>query len=96
MGVVQVHTKSLETVITRKTAAFLDRVRTEKVRLRYDTEPAMVMLAEKVAAFRHPEVTLEEPRAPERLSGRERTHRTLHAGVRALRFQTFLRACGLT
>ena len=32
----------------------MDKLRAEKTRLRYDNEPAMRLLAEKIAAFRHP------------------------------------------
>ena len=49
VGVVQVHAKRPDALVIRNTAAFLDRVRTEKVRFEYDNEPALMMLAEKVA-----------------------------------------------
>ena len=91
-GVVQVHGKSPDASMIRYTAAFLDRERTEKVRLRYDTEPAVGTLAEKVAACRHQKVTIPTSRAEHQSAGAaKRTHKTLQAGVRALRLDNLAR-----
>ena len=35
-----------------------DKLRAEKTRLRHDNEPAMRLMAEKIAAFRHPRATI--------------------------------------
>ena len=48
--------KSPDDFTVRSLSSFVDKLRAEKTRLRYDNEPAMRMLAlaEKIAAFRHP------------------------------------------
>ena len=42
-------------------SGYVGVLRAEKTRLRYDNEPAMRLLAEKIAAFRHPRTTILEP-----------------------------------
>ena len=39
----------------------MDKLRAEKTQLRYDSEPAMRHLAERIASFRHPRSTILEP-----------------------------------
>ena len=59
----------------------------EKTRLRYDDEPAMKQLDEKIATFRHPRTTILEPtnRAEHQsVGGVERPHQSFQAATRAL------------
>ena len=66
----------------------MDKLRAEKTRLRYDNELAMRLLAEKIAAFRHPRATILEPnnRAEHQsVGGVERAHWSIQATTRALR-----------
>ena len=63
-------------------------VRSEKTRLRCDNELAMRLLAEKIAAFRHPRTTILGPisRAEHQsVGGVERAHQSIQAATRALR-----------
>ena len=56
--------------------------------VRYDTEPAMRQLAEKIATFRHPRPTILEPidRARHQsVGGVERAHQSIQAATRARR-----------
>ena len=62
----------------RSSSSFVDKLRAEKTRLRYDNEPAMILLAEKIAAFRHPRTTILEP-----INRAE--HQSIQAAKRALR-----------
>ena len=39
--------------MVRSTASLVDKLRAEKTRLRYNNEPAMRQLAEKIATLRH-------------------------------------------
>ena len=52
VGVLMVSGKSLDNFTARSSSSF-DKLRAGKTRLRYDNEPAMRLLAEKIAAFRH-------------------------------------------
>ena len=58
VGVLMVSGKSPDNFAVRSSSSFVDKLRTEKTRLRYDNEPAMRLLAEKIAAFRHPRTTI--------------------------------------
>ena len=72
----------------RSSSSFVDKLRAEKTRLRYDNELAMRLLAEKIAAFRHPRTTILEPisRAEHQsVGGVERAHQSIQAATRALR-----------
>ena len=53
--------KSPDNFAVRSSSSFVDKLRAEKTRLRYDNEPAMRLLAEKIATFRHPRTTILEP-----------------------------------
>ena len=89
LGLAQVAKKGDDAFAIRYLASFLDRMRCDEVRLRYDNENSMVQLAEKVRAFRSPRKTTLEPivRAEHEMVGAvERAHRTLQASVRALVF----------
>ena len=61
VGVLMVSGKSTDIFTVRSSSSFVDKLRAEKTRLRYDNEPAMRLLAEKIAAFRHPRTTILEP-----------------------------------
>ena len=61
VGVLMVSGKSLDNFAVRSSSSYVDRLRAEKTRLRYDNEPAMILLAEKIATFRHPRKTILEP-----------------------------------
>ena len=61
VGVLMVSGKSPDNFTVRSSSSFVDKLRAEKTRLRYDNEPAMRLLAEKIAAFRHPRTTILEP-----------------------------------
>ena len=79
--------KGDEQFAIRFVASFLDRIYSEEVRLRYENEPAMVQLAEKVKAFRHPKMTRLEPivRAEHQMTGAvERAHQTIQVNLRAM------------
>ena len=54
VGAIQVARKGDYQFAIRFVASFLDRRYCEEVGLRYDNEPGIVQLAEKVRAFRHP------------------------------------------
>ena len=58
VGVLMVSGKSPDNFAVRSSSSFVDKLRAEKTRLRYDNEPAMRLLAEKIAAFRHPRTTI--------------------------------------
>ena len=60
VGVLMVSGKSPDNFKVRSSSSDVD-LRAEKTRLRYDNEPAMRTLAEKIAAFRHPRTTILEP-----------------------------------
>ena len=77
VGVLMVPGKSPDNFAVRSSSSFVDKLRAEKTRLRYDNEPAMRLLAEKIAAFRHPRTTILEPinRAEHQsVGGVERAH----------------------
>ena len=83
----QVAKKGEDQFAIRFVSSFLDRMYCEEVRLRYDNEPSMVQLAEKVKAFRMPRLTRLEPivRAEHQMAGAvERAHHTIQANVRAM------------
>ena len=61
VGVLMVSGKSPDNFTVRSSSSFVDKLRAAKTRLRYDNEPAMRLLAEKIAAFRHPRTTILEP-----------------------------------
>ena len=61
LGLVQVAKKGDDAFAIRYLASFLDRMRCDEVRLRYDNENTMVQLTEKVRAFRSPRKTTLEP-----------------------------------
>ena len=87
-GVLMVSGKSPNNFTVRSSSLFVDTLRGEKTRLRYDNEPAMRLLAEKSAAFRHPRTTILEPinRAEHQsVGGVERAHQSIQAATRALR-----------
>ena len=72
----------------RSSSSFVVKLRADKTRLRYDNELAMRLLAEKVAAFRHPRTTILEPinRAEHQsVGGVERAHQSIQTATRALR-----------
>ena len=86
--VLMVSGKSPDNFTVRSSSSFVDKLRAEKTRLRYNNEPAMRLLAEKIAAFRHPRTTILEPiNRAERQSvgGVERAHQSIQAATRALR-----------
>ena len=88
VGVLMVSGKSPYNFTARSSSSFVDKLRAEKTRLRYDNEPAMRLLAEKIAAFRHPRTTILEPinRAEHQsVGGVERAHQSIQAATRALR-----------
>ena len=88
VGVLMVSGKSPENFTVRSSSSFVEKLRAEKTRLRYDNEPAMRLLAEKIAAFRHPRTTILEPinRAEHQsVGGVERAHQSIQAATRALR-----------
>ena len=79
VGVLMVSGKSPDNFTVRSSSSFVDKLRAEKTRLRYDNEPAMRLLAEKIAAFRHPRTTILEPinRAEHQsVGGVERAHQS--------------------
>ena len=53
--------KSPDNFMVRSTGAFVEKLRAEKTKLRYDNEPAMRQLAERIVSFRHPRSTILEP-----------------------------------
>ena len=61
VGVLMVFGKSPDNFTVRSSSSFVDKLRAEKTRLRYDNELWMRLLAEKIAAFRHPRTTILEP-----------------------------------
>ena len=78
----------------RFTASFLDRLLAPVARTRFDNEPALVQLVDRVAEFRVPRETLKEPivRAEhERVGAVERAHRQLQATTRALKLDYLAR-----
>ena len=80
--------KSPDNFTVRSSSLFVDKLRAEKTRLRYDNEPAMRLLSEKIAAFRHPRTAILEPinRAEHQsVGGVERAHQSIQAATRALR-----------
>ena len=88
IGAVHVKAKSPDNFMIRFAANFLDKVNADKVRLRYDNEPNMKLLAVKIEQLRHPRQTIQEPivRAEHQsVGGAERAHQTIQAGARALR-----------
>ena len=88
VGVLMVSGKSPDNFTVRSSSSFVVKLRAEKARLRYDNEPAMRLLAEKIAAFRHPRTTILEPinRAEHQsVGGVERAHQSIQAATRALR-----------
>ena len=88
VGVLMVSGKSPDNFTGRSSSSFVDKLRAEKTRLRYDNEPARRLLAEKIAAFRHPRTTILEPinRAEHQsVGGVERAHQSIQAATRALR-----------
>ena len=88
VGVLMVSGKSPDNFTVRSSSSFVDKLRAEKTRLRYDNEPAMRLLAEKIAAFRHPRTTILEPinsAEHQSVGGVERAHQSIQAATRALR-----------
>ena len=61
VGVVMVTGKSPDKFMVRSTASRVDKLRSEKARVRYDTEPAMRLRVERIAAFRHLRSAIFEP-----------------------------------
>ena len=61
VGVLTVPGKSSDNFMVRSTSSFVEKLRAEKTRLRYDNEPAMMQFTEKIATFRHPRTTILEP-----------------------------------
>ena len=51
VGVLMVSGKSPDNFTARSSSSFVDKLRAEKTRLRYDSEPAMRLLAEKIAVI---------------------------------------------
>lgn len=93
-GLMQVKKKGYDTFAVRFTASFLDRLLAPVVRTRFDNEPALVQLVDKVAEFRMPRETLKEPivRAEhEGVGAVERAHRSLQATTRALKLDYLAR-----
>ena len=87
-GVLMVSGKSPDNFNSEVFVFMCNKLRPEKARLRYDNEPAMRLLAEKIAAFRHPRTTILEPinRAEHQsVGGVERAHQSIQATTRALR-----------
>ena len=86
--VLMVAGKSPDNFTVRSTGSFVDKLRTEKTRLRYDNEPAMRQLAEKIATYRSSRTTIPEliNRAQHQsVGGVERAHQSIQAATRALR-----------
>ena len=86
VDVLMVSGKSPDNFTVRSSSSFGDKLRAEKTRLRCDNEPAMRLLAEKIAAFRHPRTTILEPinRAEHQsVGGVERAHQSIQAAARA-------------
>ena len=83
VGVLMVSGKSPDNFTVRSSSSFVDKLRAEKTRLRYDNEPAMRLLAEKIAS-----TTILEPinRAEHQsVVGAERAHQSIQAATRVLR-----------
>jgi hypothetical protein len=83
----QVQKKGDEPFAIRFLASFLDRMRCDEVKLKFDNEPGMKQLAQMVRNFRSPRKTTLEPiiRAEHEMRGAaERAHRTIGANARAL------------
>ena len=88
VGVLMVSGKSPDNFTVRSSSSFVDKLRAEKTRLRCDNGPAVRLLAEKIAAFRHPRTTVLDPnkRAEHQsVGGVERAHQSIQAATRALR-----------
>ena len=82
-----VSVKTPDNVTVRSSPSFVDKLKAEKTRLRYNNDPAMRLLAEKIAAFCHPWTTILEPnnRAEHQSVGVvERAHQNIQAATRAL------------
>ena len=80
--------ESPDIFMVRSTASFVDKLRAEKMRLRYESEPAMRQLAEKIATFRRSRTTILEPiNGAERqnVGGVEGTHLSIQAATQTLR-----------
>ena len=79
VGVLMVSGKSPDNFTVRSSSSsFVDKLRTEKTRL----------MAEKIAAFRHPRTTILEPinlAEHQSVGGVERAHQSIQAATRALR-----------
>jgi hypothetical protein len=87
IAALQVQKKGDEPFAIRFLASFLDRMRCDEVKLKFDNEPGMKQLAQMVRNFRSPRKTTLEPiiRAEhEMLGAAERAHRTIGANARAL------------
>ena len=61
VGALMVNHKKADPYVVKLAAAFVDRVRAELVRLRYDNEPSIVQLAENILAWRRRGGTKLEP-----------------------------------
>ena len=88
VGVLMVSGKSPDKFTVRSSSSFVDKLRAEKTRVRYDNQHAMRLLAEKIAAFRHPRTAILEPinRAEHHnVGGVESAHPSIQAATRALR-----------
>ena len=88
VGVLMLSGKSPDNFTVRSSSSFVDKWRAEKTRLRYENELAMRLLAEKIAAVRHPRTTILEPinRAEHQSGGGvESAHQSVQAATRALR-----------
>ena len=87
VGVLLVTRKNPDNFMVRSSGSFIDKLRAEKTKLRYDIEPAMRQLAERIASFRHPRSTILEPinrrRSECRWSGR--AHQSIQATAHTLR-----------
>ena len=88
VGVLMVTGKSPDNFMVRSIAVYVDKVRAEKTKLRYDNEVAMRQLADRIASFRHPRSSILKPisRAEHQsVGGVEREHQSIQVAARALR-----------
>ena len=84
VGVLMVSGNSPDCFMVWSTSSFVDTLRAEKTRLRYDNEPAMRQLAENIATLRHSRTTILEPinRAEHQSVGVvERKHQSIQAAL---------------
>ena len=86
VGVLMVSGKRSDNFTVRSSSSFVDNLRAEKTRLRYDSEPAMRLLAEKLQhSVIHARPSWSQSTAQSLVGGVERAHQSIQAATRALR-----------